>query len=726
MTETSLNYLGLNIKKEYRTLKDDIQNDFYIPILKRTRTYDRAVGFFSSSSLAQIADGVKSLAKSNGKIRIVASPFLSENDIEAINSGYEKREKLIKNILDRELHEPLNSTEAEQLNLLANLIADNILDFKIALTNTQNGIGMYHEKMGLMVDFEDNTIAFSGSMNESFTAMELNYETIDVYCGWKNDDKERIAGKRNAFERIWNNQEPYVETRDFPEIKRELIVKYWRNKVDYMHKDFEIDEKTIPRKTNNKNIPMLPDFLELREYQEKAITKWMEMGGKGIFVMATGTGKTYTGLAASVKLFNNIHEKMVLLIVCPYQHLVEQWVEDIHDFNIEPIIGYSSSSQRNYKKKLADAVMDYNLGIKNFFCFICTNATFDTEVIQKQVKKIKTNALLIVDEAHNFGANKLRKTLEHDYPYRLALSATFERYNDDEGTDILKKFFGEICINYSIEEAIRTGMLTEYYYYPVITVLSEGELEEYRKLTKEMLKFLHKDKKGRATLSESGKLVAIKRARLVAASKDKERALLEIMEEYKEKYNILVYCGAANIFDDDDENISDVRQIDQITKLLGEKFNMRVAQFTSRESSIQRKEIIKQFSTGADLQGLIAIKCLDEGINIPSIRTAFILASTTNPKEYIQRRGRVLRLSEGKQYAEIYDFIALPRPLEAVTYSDPDVKKGDIGLIENELHRIIEFKRISKNPGVSDKIISKIIETYELYNFLSEDGGLRK
>ncbi len=714
------------IKKEYRSNIDDIVKDFYLPLLTVSKGYDRAVGFFSSSALAEVAKGISTLVANGGKIRIVASPYLYEEDIDAIELGYRKRDEVISESLIKELKEPVNEYEAKQLNILANLIADKVLDIKIALTENDNKIGMYHEKMGLLYDLSGNTIAFSGSMNESLTAFSINVESIDVYCDWKNqDEKERVQGKKDAFKRIWGNEEDKITTKDFPEVKNEIINKYKRTNIDYKNLTEVVEEQTIKPKdiTHITNEPKRPEFLkELRYYQEEAINAWLEKGCRGIFVMATGTGKTYTGLAASVELYKRVEGRLAMVIVCPQQHLVDQWVEDLNEFNIKPIIGHSESIQKDYKKRLHKAVLDYKLGVNNFFCFICTNATFATEYVQNEMNKIKDNSFLMVDEAHNFGAEKIKETLKKEYTYRLALSATFDRHNDPDGTSCLENFFGDKCIDYGIEEAIENGMLTEYYYYPIVTSLTDGELLKYKQLTEKISKCVQQTKSGKTKLSKAGEMYALERSRLVAAAKNKNSKLLEIMEDYKDDHDILVYCGAATIFDDEQEENSDIKQIDEITYLLGKQLGMSVAQFTANESAEQRKLIIKNFEDASELQALVAIKCLDEGVNIPSVRTAFILASTTNPKEYIQRRGRVLRLYEGKEYAKIYDFITLPRPIEDLDYMLDEELKGDITLVKNELKRIIEFKRIARNPYDSDYIISELIDSYNLNDFIYEEG----
>lgn len=717
------------IKSEYRSLIDDMVRDFYIPCLENAVSYRRAVGFFSSSSLVEVSQGIAKMAQNGGKIRIVASPYLSDEDIEAIKTGYENRKEVIEQALLRQLHEPVNYYASERMNMLANLIADGILDIRIAYTMDRSGMGMYHEKMGIIEDDEGNVIAFSGSNNESATAMSINYETMDVFRNWgDSSEKERVQLKCNAFHSIWNNNEPNIEVMEFENITKALIEKYRRKSTN-----FNIDKEEYPdgvsaegeRSIDKTTIaPRIPEGFELRDYQVEAIDKWEEQDFKGIFDMATGTGKTYTGLGAAARLSKRLEDRLALIIVCPYQHLVEQWVEDIVLFGMNPIIGYSSSIQRSWKKNLESAIRDQKLKVRKreFFCFVTTNATFSSEFVQNQLSKIRSDILLMVDEAHNFGADNLRRLLLPNYKYRLALSATLDRHGDPEGTEALYRYFGGKCIEYSLEKAIGEGKLTPYKYYPVIVSLSDIELQEYDNLTTQIAKCLTKDKRGKTVLSEKGKRLALQRSRLVAGASGKIQALEKYIMPYIEDKHILVYCGATTVFDGNQENMQidndEIRQIDLVTDLLGNKLHMKVSQFTSKENVEERNILKREFADGSNLQALIAIKCLDEGVNIPKIKTAFILASTNNPKEYIQRRGRVLRLAEGKDYAEIYDFITLPRKLDEVTGITEEQMKRELTLVKNELCRAEEFARIALNSVTASAVLDDIRTAYDLQDYI--------
>ncbi|MFZ7101547.1 MAG: DEAD/DEAH box helicase family protein [Peptococcaceae bacterium] len=718
----------IDIKNEYRSLINNVAKDFYVPLLRESILYQRAVGFFSSSALVEISKGLIGLVRNGGKIQIVASPCLTQEDIDAISKGYELREKIIERALLRNLYEAETSYQKSKLNLLSQLIADGILDIKIALLQNQKEIGMYHEKMGIIHDVLGNKIAFAGSMNETATGMMTNYESIDVFCSWT-EDYHRVIAKENAFIAIWHGYEPSIQTIEFPNLGQEIIKRYklsttidYDTEIEEMEANIVMEDKIgyISRKPKKLGA-VIPTSVSLHDYQLSAIDNWASHEYRGIFDMATGTGKTFTGLGALARLCDTVQSKLGVIIVCPFQHLVEQWVQDIKLFGMSPIIGYSRSPQKDWKKLLENAIRDQRLKVagKHFFCFICTNATFSSKTVQTILSKAKGELLLMVDEAHNFGATNLSKLLSERFTYRLALSATLERHNDEEGTDKLLSFFENKCIEYTLDRAIAEKKLTPYKYYPVVVSLTDDELRRYEQLSFEMAHNLIKGKDGKLKLSKYGEILALKRARIVAGATEKINMLREKILPYRQESFLLVYCGATKILSDDldftDVDDEDMRQIDVITQLLGNELNMKVSQFTSKEDVQERAILKREFEKGENLQALIAIKCLDEGVNIPKIKTAFILASTTNPKEYIQRRGRVLRLASGKEYAEIYDFVTLPRPLNDVTSLTAEQAKRDLSLVRNEINRMEEFSRIAMNPMQARNIIGQIKEIYHLY-----------
>lgn len=716
-----MGYSELSLQRRYKTNTNDIVREFYLPVLQKSVLYKRAVGFFSSTALIELSKGIAGLIQNGGKIQFIVSPLLSQEDIEAIQRGYDERE-IIKNSLEREMTEPKNASEAERLNWLAFLIATGRLEIKVAFTPPQKATGMYHEKIGILFDDYGERIAFTGSLNETINAFHNNYESIVVFSSLTQEDAQRVHDIESDFDSLWANREPNVTVLEFPRVLKERLVSYKKDGMDLSLDAIEL-EQACELSPPIPGIPLIPRGISLHDYQNEAIDTWAQNDFCGIFDMATGTGKTFTGLGAVARLFSD-KKKLAVIIVCPYQHLVEQWVEDIVQFNMIPTIGYSASKQKDWKTRLSNDIMDFRLGVIDTFCFVTTNATYSSEFVQKQLNKLGKNTLLLIDEAHNFGSLNLRMTLNPKFQYRLALSATLDRHGDPEGTQALFNYFGEKCIEYSLERAIIEHKLTPYYYYPKIVCLTENELDKYRDISKKVAKQCHKQRDGTVVISEQGKRLLIERARIVAGAANKVSLLRELMEQYKDDTHMLVYCGAArnNDFSSDESERDEEgeRQIVSVSKMLGHDLGMKVTHFTSAESSLERENIKRQFAAADPYQAIVAIKCLDEGVNIPSIKTAFILASSTNPKEYIQRRGRVLRKAPNKPFAVIYDFITLPTPIDCVSFGSENAKL-DLSLVKKEIIRMKEFGEISKNPSEADKLILELSEAYGLDTLDEED-----
>lgn len=713
-----------NLKKEYRSLRNDIVNEFYIPLLNEASEYHRGVGFFSSSALSEISVGIAGLARNGGHIKLICSPVLSANDFEAIEKGYEEREHLIERVMLQQIED--DNTEKnyfveERLNLLASLIADKILEIKFAFVRGSK-FGIYHEKVGVIFDGNGDCVGFDGSNNETANGMLYNYETVDVYPSWTSQDsKERAEQKEKAFQAIWNDRDPALRVREYDSVTSSFIKKYYIRKPNY-----NIDQEEYGRGTTSihQSEPLydapprgarIPLSITLRDYQNSAINNWEKNDYRGVFDMATGTGKTLTALGAIAKLSEHLDDRLAVFILCPFKHLVDQWVNDIVKFNISPIIGHSDSPQKNWKYLLDDAIRDQKIANCNsFFCFICTNATFTSKYVQEEINKIRSPILLVADEAHNLGAPRIANLLDDRFKYRLALSATFERYRDENGTAVISKFFGNKCIEYSLEKAIKEHKLTEYKYHPVLTFLTDDELYKYQSLTMKMAKCIVSHKNEKKSLSVQGKLLALQRARIIAGASGKLAALEKEMQPYQKDDSILVYCGATSVeYIDKDDNEQDEKETIAVLDILKNKLNMRAAKFTYEEDKKQREMILDYF-VEKKIQALVAVKCLDEGLNIPGIRTAFIMASTTNPKEYIQRRGRVLRLAEGKKYAEIYDFVTLPRSLSELSGLTEDQLKKDLPIVKNELRRMVEFTRLATHSFAAQQLIWRIEEAYNI------------
>lgn len=707
----AVSFKELNLKLSYRSdTRKEIVDEFYIPVLSNSITYKRAVGFFSSSSLINISEGISKLIYNGGKIKLIVSPKMTEEDIEAIDRGYKSRKEVIEDNISRNFIEPKTKNEKERYNYLAHLIANNQLDIKIAAPRSNKVMAMYHEKIGICEDALGNIVAFTGSLNESENSFVYNFESIDVFCSWKGEnDRERIELKNRNFDDMWKDNTDNLVVFDFPQALKKKILEYKKNDIlDEASLVWEENKKEyIPE---DKNLPRNPEWLKLREYQHEAINAWKENDFVGLLNMATGTGKTLTALAAVSELVKcKYDDNILIIIVCPYTHLIEQWKEDIKEFNINPIVAYSHPKYKNWKRDLTAVIRRLNLGVINSACVITTNATYKSEKFQEELEYAGENVLLLIDEAHNAGAEQFSKFLLKKFRYRLALSATPERHNDENGTSSILRYFRKEVFTFTLERAISEGYLTKYFYYPQIIYLTEEEREKYLKISKQIAKFM--DSNGKLKSGKTVEMLLIKRARIIAGAENKITKLKELIKDKTDSNYNLIYCGATETKENESDNLS--RQITAVTKLLGNEFNMKIAKFTSEESMEERKDIINKFSNGIDLQAIVAIKCLDEGVNIPAIRNAFILASTTNPREFIQRRGRVLRKYEGKEFAYIYDFITLPRSENEIYSATSKELKSDLSLIKKELIRVREFANLAENKHRAVKNIEEILSYYD-------------
>lgn len=708
-----MSFRNIEIKDSYRSDScPDLGTHFVSKMLEHSVIYKRAVGFFSSSALLKLSRGISFMAEKEGcHIYFVVSPILYKEDVEAIKKGYKNRKQVVEEALLREFKDTTDEFECERLNFLCHLIEKGILDIKVADKFEQydeTDIGMFHEKIGLFVDENGNTIAFCGSLNESDNAYSKNFESIQVFKSW--EETRRVAIIEDDFDRLWEDKTNSLCVYDFPEALTKKLFKY--QKPTYIK---NIDDYEKNERKKRKVLETYPKYnckFELYDYQKNAINKWAKQNFIGLFDMGTGTGKTITALTASVKLLERLNYKMATIIVCPYTHLVEQWVEEQSNFNINFLVGYSDKKHKNYLSKLNQLVQDFNDGITNYFYFITTNASFKLEKVQTILRKLKGNVLFIADEVHNFGAEGMRNALIDKFRFRIGLSATIDRHRDEEGTSSIYEYFGTPVIHYGLKEAIDNEVLTRYYYHPIIVYLDEDEQEKYIELTDKIRKNSY-TQGNTIKLTKQGELYALLRARVIASAKNKILSLKELMieKQFTDKHNLLVYCGTGKISGNHGD---EEKQIDEVCKMLGNELGMKIARYTSRETTEERQIIAERYKNGDDLQAVVAIKCLDEGVNIPSIKTAFILASSTNPREYIQRRGRVLRKFKGKDYSYIYDFITLPFPLNEVDDYTETLVDSFTALARNEVERMKEFSKLAENEHESDILINEITNKFGL------------
>ena len=708
-----MSFRDLSIELRYRSNEHNIPKDFLCPVLEQTVMYKRAAGYFSTTALVSLSRGLYSMASHNDcHIQLICSPKLSEEDILAIRHGYDLREKVINSLLT-EVSGPVCIYEEERLNLIATLIAEGKLDIKLAYMEDDTGINVYHEKIAVFIDRDGNRIAYSGSMNESENGMEENFESFFTFCSWNGGEQQTSLAERD-FDQMWEDNTSRIRVIPFPDIVVEKLLKYKKEKLE---PDMDFLQYAYERKTQEPTLSVfkIPSFVSLREYQTRAILEWKKQEYHGIFSMCTGSGKTFTGLAAMCMLGKMKQDALAVFIVCPYIHLVSQWEEELWGWNFVPIVCHSQAEDKRWYDKLLRKYRRFKKEGKPFIC-ITTVDTFCGEQIQAIISNMTSdmNVLLMADECHNLGAQSVSERLPEQIQYRIGMSATVQRHMDKKGTERLLSYFGEECIEYTLADGIRDGVLSHYEYHPVPVFLEEDELAAYAELTNRLKKFIIIED-GKTKISEAGKQILFKRSRILAGAGQKADVLLELMTQYMHDDSILVYCGATTVWDN--ETGSAEKQIDMITGRLKKELGMSVRRFTSQENLEERQEIKKYFKSG-QYQVITAIRCLDEGVNIPGIKTAFILASSRNPKEFIQRRGRLLRKSDNKEKAVIYDFVTLPRRLEDVL---PMNFESDKSIIIGELFRMQEFAGLSDNPYEAENLMNEIMFAYGAYFDVKEE-----
>ncbi|MDB9323176.1 DNA phosphorothioation system restriction enzyme [Nodularia spumigena CS-586/05] len=453
--------------------------------------------------------------------------------------------------------------------------------------------------------------------------------------------------------------------------------------------------------------PILPVSLQLRPYQRQAITSWFANNGRGTLKMATGSGKTITALAIACELYQQINLQ-VLLVICPYRHLVTQWARECEKFNLQPILAFENL--RTWQSQLSTQLYNLRSGSQNFLTVITTNSTLISDGFQSQLKYFPPKTLIIGDEAHNLGAPKLEENLPRRVGLRLALSATPERYFDDYGTQSLFDYFGSVLQpEFNLKDAIAQGALVHYLYYPILVELTETESIAYLRLTKKIGRsLLYRERENCEARNfeenEDLKPLLMQRARLIGTAENKLTALQELMTTRRESTHTLFYCSDGS---QETGQRSSLRQLKAVAKILGVDLGYRVSTYTAHTSLKERETLRRQFESG-ELQGLVAIRCLDEGVDIPAIQTAVILSSSGNPRQFIQRRGRVLRPHIGKERATIFDMIVLPPDLDRETI---EIERN---LLKKELRRFVEFADLADNAGEARMKLLNLQKRYGL------------
>lgn len=689
----------INLRKSYNSDINDIVKDFYIPILSNSIKYQRLAGFFSSSSLAVAARGISNFINNDGHMELVCSAKFNKYDIEAIKAAYKNPEEVIEEFMIAEMENLEEGIIKDHVAALGWMVANNRLKIKIAVLLDDEGIpidetkGIFHQKIGILTDKNGNRLSFSGSINESAYGWKHNIEEIKIFKEWEDHENEYFLEDCKNFKKFWNGVANKIRIYDMPEAVNSSLIKIAPSNIS----DIKINSSYV---SSVKEEPKI----NLWDHQNKAIENWVNNGMMGIFEMATGTGKTFTALGCLNNFFNKKKNKSISIIACPYSHLIDQWYEDLEEFGFKEDVIIANSANPSWKRELNNYIFDINTDISERLIVFTTHDTLSSNKFIEAMNESRADVFLIVDEVHGIGSNKRRNGLLNNYHYRLGLSATPTRWFDEHGTKIILDYFKDLVYSFPLEKALSTinpdtgeYYLTPYEYRPIFVNLESFELEEYilqtQKIAKSYYNTSNKEKR-----SEILTALLNKRQRIINNAKNKYKGLIEILEENKGIKYLLVYCSPQQI-----DKVQDILLELKITPQ--HKFTMNEG--TKRESRYggvsERDFLLKEFSKG-HYRVLTAMKCLDEGVDVPSAKTAIIMASTSNPREYIQRRGRVLRRSPNKKRAVIYDLIVFPT-MPKFGYLDEIEKK----IMDKEIERFKEFARTAINSAECMEILQKFI-----------------
>ncbi|WP_233898296.1 DEAD/DEAH box helicase family protein [Tenacibaculum piscium] len=742
------------IDRDYKTGSEDEPLQFYLDALCNSTTFDLLLGYFSSSAIKLLSLGFANFIYSGGKMRIVINNVLSEVDKNAIANGQNKdfisTRYNLENIKD--LHKSLDENSTHFFECFSWLIHQNKIEIKIIKPKGTNGIS--HYKSGVFSDGK-NSIGYKSSCNFTYYGFIENLEELDCRMSWDDERSNKVIVKQiKYFDEVFSGNSKEVEYLDIEQVKiaimdefgnkniKELLKKEKEllNKKDKIFNNPKIKESMnfALEKINNfereEDLPHFPYFdnklSKPREYQQKAYEKWVENDRKGLFAMATGTGKTITSLNCVLNDYTiNNYYKFIVLV--PTTALAKQWIDETkRKFNFSETT-ICCSINNNWKDELKAIGKNVVFQRERNYAIITTYATFKGLNFQTIFKDYFLNDFdkitMIADEAHTMGSQGFFKVLPNYLQKRIGLSATPERQFDEVGNLTLNKYFSvsqdEYTFEYNMKTAIENKILCKYYYYPKIVSLEQSEQDEYLKISKKLLKYID-PKTGKYRESDYVNSLLIKRKNIIHKASRKVNELVSVIEEIgSENFNnafIYVPEGIEVDYVDNDESfdleIDNDRLIDKYISVLYNRFHLRMAKFTGETKN--RDQIFEQFKA-EKIDALLAMKCLDEGVDIPQTKYAIFCSSTGNPRQYVQRRGRVLRNFKGKDSAIIYDLIV--KPTLDYTNTDEKLSKIEKNIFKTELRRLVNFAVLSENKDSCLKKLEKMcydldIDIYELAN----------
>ena len=699
---------------------DNIIEDFYKPALKNNcNLYQRMAGFFTSTSFSHVANEILDFIERDGKIELITSPNLSTVDKEIIEQSIDEPEKLISEIFFDDLKNDVDGLKINFAKLMGYMLTHNKLEIKIAIPKDR--LGMYHDKTGIMHFDDGEKLSFSGSVNETSSAWKANSENFEVFCSWGGErDSISIRNHQRWFNILWQNEEEEIDIFNLPHAVKEHLLKI----------EPESDEEFIQVMGKIKEAlgkASKKPKMELYTYQKEARDAWIENGCRGLFAMATGTGKIFAAFSCMNKV-QNAHERTAIIIACPQKHLLEQWYEELIDYNLgmpeEDIVDLSTyvfcdSDYHDWRTKfdkilnqINEKPLGYSEFSKNNFIVFVTHATLGKvgyDSFNEKIDKIKgLKKFIIIDEVHNVTEKSSKTRLREDYDFRLGLSATPDRHLDTVGTSIIYDYFHGAVYELSLKKAIAEGYLCKYHYYPFYIPLTSDEADTYDGLTTSIAIIEAKKKKGAYHPKKGEFDPYLQRAYLIQAAANKLDKLKEILSNMNNNLDqTLVYCTSNPSMGFPKDSPT---QLIEVQKILSAR-NIISDSVTWKDKTKDRRMILRDLANDI-FDCVTAVRCLDEGVDIPSVKIGIFMASSGNPKQFIQRRGRVLRKSTrtGKTHAEIYDILVTPR----IPKEGDDATKRERKLIANELLRCKEFAKISDNETDAIASIGEILKGFKI------------
>ena len=701
---------------------NSIANELINPCLKEFTFARREAAWFRASALRSWAASLEPIIKKDIKIEFLISPQVDKTTFRALKEATEF-EKL--KIFENYSNEILNKAILLKLNpfnhsketgktvgqILSYLVLSKKLEFKFIDVLDIDRIKVYedeiddediktelnHIKKGYFRFPSGQELAYEGSFNESASALNKQGESCQLMVSGR--DEIRLEDLKKRIDDKWNEEREGVRVRG---LSKEIL-----EKLEIIHINSGGD--TISTEGGGDFPPPggAEDERVLREHQKEAIKAWAKNGKQGIFDHATGSGKTFTALKTIQAVRKDINQLGVVIGV-PYIPLADQWLDEVNEFfgsvSLKEKFIFNGcigcySGERNWQTKIRKEFLQFknSVGTKkdHLSVILVVNKTLMTEEFQEILANLDINSerfFFIGDECHRYTTKKTLASLPKMPRYKLGLSAT--AFNDpgnlNKHESVMKKYFNDICHTYTLQDALNDDHLCEYEYKPLACYLDEEEFFEWKEYLGKYDEVLLKTKKENYEHKE-------KMENVIENSKqkyEKFEALIKNMS-LEEKKHTIVFCG--------ERKIDDMRTIDYVNDLLNEN-DWSFQTITAEESRQERKSIINGFKRG-DIQSISAMRVLDEGVDIPIIKQAIILASSTKRRQFVQRRGRVLRKNDDKEKAIIYDFIVLP---------PPNFSEGGKELLHQEVSRVQQMGEDALNKKEVEEFINEYTSLYEI------------